>query len=34
MLYGWTGLQVGPGSVMRAWGPDLDGVGRSRKELR
>lgn len=34
MLYGWTGLQVGPGSVMRAWGPDLDGVGRSGKELR
>lgn len=33
MLYGWTGLQVGPGRVMRAWGPDLDRAGRSRKEL-
>lgn len=34
MLYGWTGLQAGPGRVMRAWGPDLDRASRSRKELR
>ena len=34
MLSGWTGLQAGPGHVMRAWGPDLDRAGRSWKELR
>ncbi|XP_020760369.2 SPEG neighbor protein [Odocoileus virginianus] len=34
MLYGWTGLQVGPGRVRRAWGHDLDRAGRSWKELR